>query len=237
MIEYCFDITESKRLLSALQESKEKLKKLSTEILTSQERERQRVAKDLHDGVVQTLMASKINLRAYKEDSHRSSDRFGMGLEFIDNAIKELKEIYTGLYPSILRDIGLHAAVRWYAKNSLEIEGIRVNLKLKIKKITHHVIEINLYRIIQELFSNVLKHSNADCVTVELLRGKNGDILLIVEDNGSGFQAEEIDSIKYGYGLENIRHRADSLNGSFEIKSSPGNGTRIMITVPTGENP
>ncbi|MGV7930392.1 MAG: PAS domain S-box protein [Spirochaetota bacterium] len=219
------DITEHRK-------AGEEIKRLSREIMTSQEQERQKVARDLHDGVGQTIIAAKLNFSAFQKDRRKYRDRFEMGLQFIDKASQELREVYTGLYPSILSDLGLEAAVRWYAKNFLEANGIATSQNLDVGKLPHDL-EVNLYRMMQEIFSNIIRHSGAGRVNIELSRPATGRaVVLAVEDDGSGFDPARLDELKKGFGLSNLRQRAEALGGEVGISSRPGRGTRIAIWIP-----
>lgn len=220
ILEYSLDITERKK-------AEEEIRRLSNEIISSQEKERERVAKDLHDGVVQTILAAKLNFKAFQKEPEESGDRFEMGLMFIDKANRELREIYTDLYPSILNDIGLEATIKWHVKNTLELHGIKTYLRFNISDRPAHDIEVNLYRMVQEISSNIIKYSEADRVEMELVQ-QNGYIALTVADNGKGFL---IDEVKRGYGLSNLRQRSESFGGVMNVDAAPGKGTRISITI------
>ncbi|HSV97023.1 MAG TPA: PAS domain S-box protein [Spirochaetota bacterium] len=219
------DITEHRR-------AGEEIKRLSREIMISQEQERQKVARDLHDGVGQTIIAAKLNFCAFQKDRRKYGDRFEMGLQFIDKASQELGEVYMGLYPSILSDLGLEAAIRWYAKNYLEASGITTSLNLSAGKLSHDI-EVNLYRMTQEIVSNIIRHSGAGSVNIELSRpGTGGAVVLAVEDDGVGFDPARVDELKKGFGLSNLRQRAEALGGEAGFCSGPGRSTRIAIWIP-----
>lgn len=222
------DITERKKI-----EMENRV--LSSMIIKSQELERQRVAKDLHDGVGQTILAAKLNFMAYQKDKMKHKDRFDAGLKFIDSASRELREIYDDLYPSILSDMGLESTIRWYAKNSLEINKIKTGFDIKIKETLPHPLEVDIYRIIKELFSNIIKHSGADSVTL-LLSAGNGLINLEVADNGRGFNIDTLRNERRGFGLSNIRQRVNSHGGAYTLNSSPGTGTSVRIIIKGGSN-
>jgi len=203
---------------------------LSTMIMKSQELERQRVAKDLHDGVGQTILAAKLNFVAFQNDMVKHKDRFGVGLQFIDRASQELREIYNDLYPSILSDMGLESAIRWYAKNSLEMNKVKVSFDINIEEKIQHALEVDIYRITKELFSNIAKHSGADYVEF-IFYSVSGLISLEVNDNGIGFDSGNSLNQRSGFGLSNIRQRVNSHGGVYILNSFPGQGTSVKISI------
>lgn len=218
------DISRQKQLES-------KVKLLYSRLLNYQDQERRRLAGDLHDSVGQTILAAKLNLNAYEDNPEREGERFATGLELIDRASQELREIYSKLYPSTLRDLGLAAAVRWYAKNFLRLKSIQTELEIELEIDLDPETEMNLFRIVQEIFTNIVKHSEASRVEL-LLRADESGIRLEVDDNGVGFDPEKTRSQDQGFGLENIRSRVDYLGGILEIRSAVGEGSRFRIKLP-----
>lgn len=220
------DITERKQY-------EVEIKRLTQELLMSQEKERQRVARDLHDGVGQTIIAAKLFFNAYRNDPEKYIEQFNMGLQFIDKASQDLREVCSDLYPSILKDLGLEATIRWYAKNYLQLNGFISNLELTLSKKLPYNVEVHLYRIIQEIFSNIVKYSKADSVTVELFQNSSDkNIMLVVTDNGIGFTADKFGGKIKGSGLINIRHRTEIMGGDLVVKSVKNNGTKIIVRIP-----
>lgn len=216
------DITERKKV-----ELENRI--LSTMIMKSQELERQRVAKDLHDGVGQTILAAKLNFMAYQKDTVKHKERFKAGLQFIDSASRELREIYNDLYPSILSDMGLESTIRWYAKNSLEMNKVIVSFDINIQDKIPHPLEVDIYRITKELFSNIAKHSGADSVEFRL-HSSSGIISLEITDNGSGFETSALNE-RRGFGISNIKQRVNSHGGVFSLQSLPGEGVSVKIAI------
>lgn len=195
------------------------------------EQERQRVAKDLHDGVGQTILAAKLNLAGSLSGVLIDQNRFKAGMEYIDRASQELREVYTNLYPSLLGDLGLPAAIRWHARNQLEMNGITVEISIDGSIDVPHDKAVNIYRITQEIFSNILRHSRASRVRVILSAG-NGNIALEVDDNGIGFSPEARETAGTGFGLISMKQRAMNMNGMVSIHSLINGGTRISLRVP-----
>lgn len=211
---------------------RQKIRQLSTELIKSQERERQKLAQELHDSVGQTLVAAKLNLDAYRKKPERYPNQIGLTLQFIDKASQELREIYTGLYPSILNDFGLQETIRWYSKYYLKYHNIQTSLRLELDRHLGHEIEVNLYRILQELFSNIIKYARAEKVSVSLRLKEEGRVEMIVIDDGVGFSPSRAQKVAKGFGLTNINQRVIDLNGRLHVFSAPHRGTRIEIQIP-----
>lgn len=218
------DITQRKKAEVEIQE-------LIKYIINLQELERQRIAKDLHDSVSQTLSAAVLNLKSYIKSPEKHGEQLNLGLQFLENASVEIREIYTDLYPSILAHMGLVATIRWYARNHLEMNGIGTELALQENMRLPHDIEVNLYRIFQEVLSNIVRHSGASKVGIALTH-ESGAIRLAVENDGRGFDVEKSAASGKGFGLLNIRHRVNNMKGSLSIDSDPVAGTKIVITIP-----
>jgi two-component system, NarL family, sensor kinase len=221
------DITQIKRL-------ERRVSALNSRLLEAQETERQAVASELHDSVGQMILAAKLNFTAYERNPERSRERFQVGLELIDRASQELREIYTNLFPQALNDLGLEAAVRWYAKNFLELKEIETDLHMNLSRKLSREAQTNLFRIIQEIFTNIVKHSRADRVQLELT-DRDSLVLLSVQDNGAGFSPEKVRLKSRGFGLYTIQRRVDDLGGTMSLDSQPGAGVRFAIEIPITE--
>lgn len=217
--------------ISRIKKLEEKVVRLHSRLLHLQERERQVVARELHDGVGQTILAAKLNFTSYEKDPEQFRDRFPVGLDLIDRASQELRDLYTRLYPSVLNDLGLEAAIRWYSKVFLEIKNIDVELDIQLNLKIPRPVETHLFRIVQELFTNIVKHSGARRVRLQL-EDRESDAQLIVKDDGRGFSPDAVRLNLRGFGLDNIRRRVDDLDGTLRITAEPGQGTCFDITVP-----
>jgi two-component system NarL family sensor kinase len=217
--------------ISRIKKLEEKVVRLHSRLLHLQERERQVVARELHDGVGQTILAAKLNFTSYEKNPDQFQDRFPVGLDLIDRASQELRDLYTRLYPSVLNDLGLEAAIRWYSKVFLEIKNIDVELEIRLRVKIPQPVETHLFRIVQELFTNIVKHSGADRVRLQL-EDRETDVQLIVKDDGRGFSPDAVRLNLRGFGLDNIRRRVDDLDGALRITAEPGQGTCFDITVP-----
>ncbi len=222
------NITDIKKL-------ERKVAHLHTQLLTLQERERERLAAELHDGVSQTLMAAKLNLTTFQQDPENSADQFETGLVLLDRASQELREIYTDLFPSILNEMGLESTIRWYARNFLKLKNIETDVIINLENRPVRDTQINVFRIVQEIFNNIIKHSKATQVKLELDDSIPGRLRLYVEENGIGFSPQSVRLTSGGFGLENIHRRVDYMDGTLTMDSEPGKGTRIEIQIPLTE--
>jgi len=215
------DISEKKKLES-------RIRKLHSEILRLQEKERQHLAAELHDGVGQTILAAKLNFISYKNDPEKFADKFQIGLDLIDRVSQELREIYTDLYPSLLKDLGLEAAIRSFLKSLFLPVNVRLQSEIQVPENLAHDLEVNLYRISQEIATNAAKHSGATDFSF-LLGSTAKCVTLNVTDNGCGF---DVTKHSNGFGLVNIKRRVDDLGGQVEIVSAVNNGCSITIKIP-----
>lgn len=203
---------------------------LNRHIIKLQEDERQRVAQDLHDGVGQTMLAAKISIDTYKQNPARFSDQLDIGLSFITRASNELREVYSGLYPTILNDLGLEMSIKWLIFNILEKADIKVETSINIINRFQNELNVCIYRIVQEIISNILKHAYATKIDINLLENDN-EIAIIVKDNGIGFNVGNYKKKISGYGLANIKSRVSGFNGKMTIENNDPQGTIIDITL------
>ncbi len=162
---------------------------------------------------------------------NRKDELLQAAIHSVDEAFDELRNISHNLAPSLLSEKGLMEALKNLAdhinqsnqlKMTVESFGIDANLD--------HLLEHTLYRAIQELLNNAIKHALADSFTVQLIKGEQ-ELTLMVEDNGHGFELSELE-VQAGGGINNIRSRVENLNGSIFIDSLPGRGTIITIVIP-----
>ncbi len=202
--------------------------KFSIDLLQSQEEERQRISKDLHDSVGQNILFIKNQL--LKQSNNPDAKPL---LNTIDNALEEVRNISKDLYPNQLEKYGLVAAIDALVEKintntdifmSHDLQGIDDNLSKEIK--------INFYRIIQECVNNSLKHAHANIIRLTSERTENR-ITFIVQDNGKGFDPQYLEKqAQYSFGMLNIEERIKLLKGKFELDSSKTNGTKLTFTIP-----
>lgn len=227
---------ELRRSEQHLRESREEYRALSLKLMTAREDSSRRLARELHDSLGQRL--ALISMLAARIDIDSSLDeKSSEGLKRIQAEMSRLSgdvhDIATQLHPRIIEDLGLADAVASYCKSFVDNEGIHVNFDSgEIPPALPRETALNLYRIIQESLSNIIKHAEATRVRIAL--GTEGNsIRLSVEDDGVGFDLEAIKS-KKRLGLVSIRERAILIGGDVTITSNSGSGTTVTVEVPFG---
>ena len=200
-------------------------------MLKGQEEERSRLAKDLHDGLGGLLSGVKFSLINMKDNFIMTPDNmtvFERSLDMIDVSIKELRRVAHNMMPEMLTKFGLDEAVKEYCNSINTTKLLTVKYQsLGMETRLENTVEIIIYRIIQELLNNTMKHAAATTSFVQLIREGNR-LNLVVEDNGKGFDSSLAES-NNGAGLANVRSRVDYLKGQLAIHAEPGKGTLVNI--------
>ncbi len=233
------DMTERKLAQEALQQSEEQLRYLSSQLLSAEEKERKRIARELHDGIGQSLTAIKFRVENMLQQMDRGkAKRIAEPMEtiipLIQQSIEESRRIQMDLRPSILDDLGILATLSWFCREfQTTYSGISIEKLINIKEDeVPDSLKTVIYRISQEALNNVAKHSKADLVHLAL-RKSDGKIELAIRDNGQGFDLKEVlprEGSERGLGLTSMRERTELSGGSFVIESALGKGTTIRAT-------
>ncbi len=205
-------------------------------MIQATEEERKRIAKDLHDGIVQSLTGLSLRLQKgfsmIKDVSEEQKSRYAESKTMLDESISELRNISHQMMPRVLSEMGLLPALEDMLGKSLGNTNIEFEFehhKVEGERFAENV-EVSLYRICQELVNNIIKHSEAKAVSVQLLKTRT-HLVLVVEDNGKGFNFDETVN-QNGIGLMNITSRAKAINGEVNYQPSPEQGTVATIRIP-----
>lgn len=234
------DVTEHLQAEAIIQEREKELQILMGRLIQNQEDERRRVARELHDDLSQRLAVLAIEARKMEEAVQDGPDPIrSLLINIRDKTIQiaaDVQNISRRLHPSILEDLGLSKAVDAECRQFAAREGIEMNTTIHVlpKELPKDT-ALSIYRTVQESLINIAKHACAQHVTVSLSLNEAG-LHLLVEDDGIGFDAIEPRD-RAGLGLSSIRERVRFVHGTYRIRSEPGNGTTIKVTVPFKPEP
>jgi two-component system, NarL family, sensor kinase len=197
--------------------------------------ERKRIGQELHDGLGQLLSVAGLHISVLQQKKEMPESRrlelLDAAMQSVDEAFMEVRNISHNLAPSLLSERGLEGALKNLAdqvnqskKLHMEFETFGLNGKL------NSLVENTLFRAIQEILNNTIKHSSASALHIQIAQGTH-EITLMAEDNGSGFEMEKVRQSP-GHGLTQMKSRIENLNGSIHVDSSPARGTIISIVIP-----
>jgi PAS domain S-box-containing protein len=220
------DITEKKQMeLETLQLKESQQHEIMAAALQAEENARQSISESLHDSVAQILYALKINLEHLKSD--KPDPYYNQASQLLDQAIHDVRNLSFELAPSILKDFGLATTIEEMARR-LSTEALSIRAKCSQVGRLDMPIMVNIYRIVQELVNNAIKHAQASQINIELFKNRSF-IHIKVSDNGKGFQPVKAQAKPAGTGLSSIRNRLHLYKGSMDIEPAPGNGTIVSI--------
>ena len=231
------EILEHKRNKEQLLDHQRKLRAMTSQLSMIEQREQQRIAAELHDGIAQTWALSKIELEILEKQLSSSEDSalVKQVSERIGEEIEELRSLVYQLSPTFLKKLGFEAAMEWLAEQTeLKYEIVCQLQKDQKPKSLDDDTSMVLFQSVRELLSNAVHHGQASLVKI-ILWGEDSRIGIRVEDDGVGFDASKVvslPSIEGGFGLFSIRERVKALGGSVEIKSAPKRGTLVTILAP-----
>ena len=229
------DVTERKRMEKELREYHEQVRSMAAGFVAIEDRERRRIAVDLHDRVGQTLNAMQMKigvLRQAGETERQALLDQQQGL--FDRMDEELRTLIFELSPPVLHDFGLLAGLQWLAGQLEQEHGLRVHLESEGDcEVSDEGLRATLFRCLRELLLNVCRHAGTDKAVVSLRRDETG-LNLTVADRGRGFEPSP-DTARHrsGFGLFSIGECLSQSGGSFEIESAPDQGTRCLLIVPS----
>lgn len=221
-------------LLDRLTEDRARVRRLAAQVISAQDEERARLARELHDSTAQILTAVMLQLGAAASESTSApmTERIATLRELAAEALEEVRAMAHTMHPRILDDLGLVAALEWLARQTGQQESldVRVLVDGSTSQIPAPLASV-LYRIAQEALRNVARHAGASHVTVTL-RGDRATAALEVDDDGHGFDVRRAEERRPGMGLFSMRERVALVNGHLSVASEPGRGTRVTATVP-----
>lgn len=214
--------------------------KYVTEILQAQDKEKERIARDVHDSLGQNLTSAVLQLEnlksTIKTDSSEVFDSVNIALKCLNEAITESRGISRSLMPQTVQRFGLYSGIESILHTLGEKSSVNFSINCDIEELRFpEIIEVTYFRIAQETINNVLKYSKAINCVINLVY-ENGKLIMVIRDNGIGFDPEYIENLK-GIGLNSIKTRAKSIAGDLTISSTEGEGTEIAVNVTTEPKP
>ena len=231
------DITERKLAEERLRETHDKLQLLSRRLVESQETERRHIARELHDEVGQTLTVAEMNLQAVMNSPNASllRDHLNESLQAVGRVLGQVRDLSLSLRPSLLDDLGLEPALRWYTRQQAGLAGLQAGFAADpLKDRLDPMVETACFRVAQEALTNVVRHAMAQCVNVTV-RQEDGRLHLTVRDDGVGFDVAALRQQAVqgaSLGLLSMEERATLVEGALELKSAPGQGTEVHAWFP-----
>ncbi len=233
--------------LNTLQRSEKILKALSKKLFRAQEDERKRISKELHDSTSSNLTALKYAIEKKLYEAENDPDGtdahyFRYLVDLIRETIADVQRIYSDLHPGLIEELGLLSAVNKFCRGFGKIhDRITLSLELTIDEPDiPQKLKIVIYRVMQEALNNVAKHSECDRVHLSLEQTDDGEIRMVVADNGKGFDVDgtithQMEGDSGGFGIINMKERVLFSRGSFSLQSQPGSGATLTITWPGEE--
>lgn len=245
------EIEERRQAEQKVRDFAERLQTLTFQIMNAGESERRRISEVLHDELGQDLIYLKYQFIKKSQKNKKLSRDYAELLEKLDGIIGKVRQISHYLSPTILEELGLTAGIKhlfeeFYQHYNISSESDEVcelpsnpqSCQLleaaKIDGLLSHQTEVNVYRILQEILTNVSRHSEASRVLMKIEK-QDGHILFAVEDNGKGFDVQKamtVDSAPQGIGLVSMQQRVRMLGGSFNIETREGSGTKVSFIIP-----
>ena len=234
---------ELEELYQQLSERDKERGDLLGKIITAQEEERRRIARELHDEVSQTLTGLVMSLGSAEALLTRDPAAVRQRLESLrgltSEAVEEVRRLIRDLRPSLLDDLGLVAAIGWYVENYLAPAGVKAELETQgFKRRLPPTVEITLFRVVQEAITNIVKHAQAKTARIHL-HVTHSAIVGSIEDDGVGFNEDTLRSERrkgMTVGLLGMEERINLLEGKLNIESKPGEGTRVHFEIPWQES-
>lgn len=221
--------------------TEQQLQSLTATLMTAQEEERRRIARELHDDINQQLAMLVVQMGNLLSDSALMTSQVREAIQSLAHRLAvisdDVRRMAYQFHPSILDDLGLTAALKqladeWSARTGIKVVVVQEEPATPLP----HDVASCLYRVVQESLANIMKHARATRVEIELTCDGQ-EVMLSISDTGIGFDLEEIQIRHPGLGLVNMRERVRSVRGQFTIRSEPGRGTQITVQIPLSGAP
>jgi signal transduction histidine kinase/streptogramin lyase len=219
-----------RRKISQLKQEQERQQQFSKQLIDSQEAERKRIATELHDGIGQNLLIISNTLQLFLTAKRKKKEDVITATELTKETVREIRAISSNLHPHQLERLGLKRALLSMVESAGKTSRTKFSVSIDdgvSRNGPQH--EIHLFRIIQEIVNNIIKHAQASEAEIALTR-TNSDILITARDNGKGF--DQHGNISDGLGMTSLKERTRLLNGTISIRSAADKGTEIIITIP-----
>jgi PAS domain S-box-containing protein len=235
-------VIEHARLFEQVRAGRERAQLLSQQLMEAQEAERRRLARELHDEIGQALTAVKLNLQGVQRAAGdpAAMPRLEESLAIVDRALQQVRNLSLDLRPSLLDDLGLVAALRWYVDRVAQRAGFTAEFIAEPPGIRAPAsLETTCFRVAQEALTNVVRHARAQRVRVEL-RSADGELHLRVRDDGAGFDVAEARqrAVRGGsLGLLGMQERVALIRGRIKIHSASGKGAEVHVSLPLAPQP
>jgi signal transduction histidine kinase len=211
---------------------KEMERRIMHAIMETEEKERQRFAQDLHDGLGPLLSTAKLYIRSQDtlQDPEKRAFASAKSMEIIDEAINSLRELANNISPHILKNFGLESALRSFVKQMNGTGRIEITLDSDLESRPEEQVEVALFRVVVEMLHNSLKHSDADRIHISMAQVEE-ELLVQYSDDGKGMDLRKVMANGSGHGMRNIESRISSINGKVNFITAPSEGFSARIAV------
>jgi signal transduction histidine kinase len=225
--------------ITAHKHSERAVRELSGRLLSLQDEERRRIARELHESPAQNLAALAVNLAIIQKSATlegRAKAALEESIRLIEECSREIRTLSHLLHPPLLEEIGLSAALRWYVDGFARRSGVDVSLDVapELGRLSHEL-ETTLFRVVQEALTNIHRHSGSPSAAISL-EEEDGNVVLAIVDRGRGMPPVQEEGASVGVGIAGMRERVRQLSGQLDIDSGP-DGTRVRVALPLKVTP
>jgi len=231
--ERCLRAAERAQLLQDLAEREEQVRGLAGHLMQAQEDERLRISREIHDEAGQSMLFLRLHLEMLEKTAPpEMREKLGDARRVAERIITEIRRVVAALSPSVLQQLGLAAAIRHLSASFRKLYPIKLQVRLEARcDRLPRALEATIYRVVQECYQNIAKHSQASRVNLSL-RATDKLLELNIEDDGIGFEVDAAVAQPKSFGLKGMRERVALWAGQLEIRSSPGHGVKIRVRLP-----